>query len=322
MKTALKVLGVVVLVLVLLGFGGFTWARGKNAELLGRTIPVHSVDFPVPFPLDSAEAADLGVSGPEADAVALERAVARGRHLVESRYVCVECHGDDFGGGVMIDAPIMGRLLGPNLTTGQGSVTLAYTPADWDRMVRHGVKPSGNPSAMPSEDFRLMSDRELSDIVAYIRSMPPVDEEVPPVTFGPVGTMLMATGKIPLSADIIGEHQAPHSAFPPEAAATVAYGAHIGAVCTGCHGQDLAGGPIPGGDPAWLPAANLTPHADGLAGWSLDDFATLMREGRRPDGSAVGAPMTIAVQYTQNMSDLELEALWMYLQSTEARPGN
>lgn len=322
MKTALKVLGVLVLVLVLLGFGGFTWARGKNAELLGRTIPVHSVDFPVPFPLDSAEAADLGVSGPEADAVALERAVARGRHLVGSRYVCVECHGDDFGGGVMIDAPIMGRLLGPNLTTGQGSVTLDYTPADWDRMVRHGVKPSGNPSAMPSEDFRLMSDRELSDIVAYIRSMPPVDEEVPPVTFGPVGTMLMATGKLPLSADIIGEHQAPHLAVPPAAAATVEYGAHIGAVCSGCHGQDLAGGPVPGGDPSWAPAANLTPHADGLAGWSLDDFVVAMREGRRPDGTTVVAPMDMVVGYTARMDDTELEALWMYLQSVEGRPGN
>ena len=48
------------------------------------------------------------------------------RHLVEARYGCGECHGRNFGGGVMIDNPAIGRLLGPNLTTGKGSVTSGF----------------------------------------------------------------------------------------------------------------------------------------------------------------------------------------------------
>ena len=41
-----------------------------------------------------------------------------------------------------------------------------YEPADWDRIVRHGLLSDGRPAAMPSEDFQMMSDQELSDIIA------------------------------------------------------------------------------------------------------------------------------------------------------------
>src|SRR5687768_10608998 len=143
MKLALKVIGVLALVLLLSGGGFYAWASTSSARSLARTIETHTVDFPIPFPLDSAEAAGLA---PEAAAqLAVERARERGRHLVEARYVCVECHGEDLGGGVMIDAPAIGRLFGPNLTEGSGSATAGYAAADWDRIVRHGVRRDGRP---------------------------------------------------------------------------------------------------------------------------------------------------------------------------------
>lgn len=83
----------------------------------------------------------------------------------------------------------------------------------------------------------------------------------------------------------------------------------------GCHGQNLAGGPIAGGDPRWPPARNVTPHADGLAGWTFEQFTTSLREGTRPDGTLLRVPMTIVAPYARNMTDIELQALWMYLQS-------
>ena len=67
----------------------------------------------------------------------------------------------------MVDAFPLGTLLGPTITSGAGSVTPDYTPADWDRIVRHGVRQDGTASTMPAQDFQRMSDRELSDIVAY-----------------------------------------------------------------------------------------------------------------------------------------------------------
>src|SRR5690606_6223842 len=122
-------------------------------------------------------------------------------------------------------------------------------PADWDRIVRHGVLPEGTPSAMPAQDFQLMSDQELSDIITYLGSLPPVDRQVEPRQLGPVGKFLIATGRIQLSPDVIGEHHAQHRATPPAADTTVEFGEHLAGVCTGCHGPALAGGPIVGGDP-------------------------------------------------------------------------
>lgn len=316
MRTFLRVVGAAV-ALVLLAAGSFYfWASSASARELGRSVETHAVDFPVPFPLDADERMELDIADEATAAdIAMERAVARGRHLVEARYGCADCHGEDFGGGVMVDAFPIGSLLGPNLTSGEGSRTRGYTAADWDRIVRHGVDQDGTASAMPSQDFQLMSDRELSDIIAYIRSLPPVDNQVPPVRLGPLGKVLVATGGIPLSVDLIPSHTTPHAVEPPTAAPTLEFGRHLAGTCTGCHGSDFAGGPVPGGDPSWPPAANLTPHATALGSWSYEDFRTTMLEGARPDGSGLRVPMSDLTVYAQNMTDVEMEALWLYLRS-------
>ncbi|MDP2955849.1 MAG: cytochrome c [Longimicrobiales bacterium] len=329
MKTALKAVLGLVLLLVLVAGAVYVWASSKDRALLARTIATHTVDFPIPFPLTQAEADELGQDstasgtdsvGVDLASVALERAVARGEHLVNSRYVCVECHGKDFGGGVMIDDPMIGRILGPNITAGEGGRTAAFTPSDWDRIVRHGVRSDGRPTAMPSVDFQAMSDQELSDVVAYVRSQPPVDATVPPVELGPLGTVLMAVGKLPLSADLIPAHDRAHDVSPPTAEPSAEFGRHLANVCAGCHGSDLSGGPIAGGDPSWPPAANLTPHAEGLAGWTYEQFAAALRTAKRPDGTDLRPPMSQIVAYGQRMTDVEVQALWAFLQSLPARP--
>jgi mono/diheme cytochrome c family protein len=261
----------------------------------------------------------LGLTPDSARVLARDRALERGRHLVESRYACMGCHGQGLGGGVMIDDPAIGRLLGPNLTGGKGSHTAGFRPADWDRIVRHGILRDGRPSLMPSVDFQRMSDQELSDLVVLVQSQPPVDKDVPRVTLGPVGKVLVATGKLVLSADAIAAHgDPPHAVSPPESAPTVEFGRHLAATCMGCHGQNLAGGPIVGGDPSWPPAVNLTPHPEGLARWTSAQFARAIREGKRPDGTALRSPMSGVVPYAAKMSNVEVEALWMYLQSLPA----
>jgi cytochrome c553 len=172
---------------------------------------------------------------------------------------------------------------------------------------------------MPSIDFVQMSDQELSDIVAFITTYPPVDTEVPPVRLGPLGVILAATGPMSFSADRIA-HQTPHAAVPPRAEVSTEFGSHLAGVCVGCHRESLAGGPIVGGDPSWAPAGNLTPHADGLAGWTLTDFRRVLLQGTRPDGSPIRTPMDGMVPFAQNMTDVEIEALWAYLQSIPPAP--
>lgn len=304
----------------LLGAGGFyAWASMTTNRLLAGTVPSHTIDFPIPFPLDPAEVERDGLSPEEAEARALERALERGRHLVQARYSCTECHGANFAGGVMVDAPVMAQLFGPNLTSGEGSRVRDYTPADWDRIVRHGILPDGRPAAMPSEDFHLMSDQELSDIVAFITAQPPVDNVVPGPVLGPLGKVLMATGQLPLSAMKIGAHDQPHASEPPVAEPTADFGRHLAGVCTGCHGLAFVGGKILGGDPAWPAAADLTPA--GLGDWTFEQFRTAMLEGRRPDGTELRLPMTMVMPYAENMTEVEMEALWAFLRSLPAGGG-
>jgi mono/diheme cytochrome c family protein len=215
----------------------------------------------------------------------------------------------------MVDAFPLGRLFGPNLTKGQGSRTMNYTVADWDRIVRHGLLPDGRAALMPSEDFLLMSDQELADIIAYIQAQPPVDRTMPETELGPLGKVLLATGQMRLTARLPGIHQLTHAEYPPAAMVSVEFGRHLAGVCTGCHKADLTGGPIVGGDPSWPPASNLTPASTGLGAWTYAQFQDAMRLGKRPDGSAIAPPMSILIPYAQQMSETELEAIWMYLQS-------
>jgi mono/diheme cytochrome c family protein len=310
MKFVLKILVILIGVVLLIALGVYVWAGMVTRRAQSRTIATHRVEVPIPFPLDEQEAA--GVDPAARAEVERTRALERGRHLVESRYVCIECHGRNFGGGTMIDAFPIGRLLAPNLTTGRGGRTATYTNADWDRIVRHGVLPDGRPAVMPSEDFKLMSDQELSDIVVYVKSFPPVDNDVPRPTFGPLGKVLVATGQLHFSADQI-DHQAAHVARPPAADVSAEFGRHLAGVCTGCHQADLRGGPIPGGDPSWPPAKNLTSHPAALGGWTYDQFVQTMRKGVRPDGTPLREPMSVIPVYANKMTDVEMQALWAYL---------
>jgi mono/diheme cytochrome c family protein len=330
--TLKRVVGVAVAVAGV-GLGGTVMgSKLAAAAKLDRTLEVHAVDLPIPFPLSEAEVAALRaerltpeapegtdvLAGVDLAAVARERAVARGKYLAEVRYACTECHGANLAGGVMVDDPSMGVLKGRNLTAGKGGVTARYTPADWDRLVRHGVTPAGRPAVMPSIDYVAMSDRELSDLVTFIQSQPPVDAEVPPPVLSPIGTVLVATGQFILSPDVI-DHRAAHRVAPPLDTAED-YGKHITQVCAGCHRADFAGGRIPGAPPDWPAAKNLTPHADGLVGWTLDDFKRLMREGLTKSGQPVRSPMANLPRTTKHMTDRDLEAMFSYLQSLPATP--
>ncbi|MFN7146593.1 MAG: c-type cytochrome [Myxococcota bacterium] len=332
-------------VLLLVGGGAFAWGTSAAGAVTSKVYETHRVDLPVPWPLDEAAVTELrgaaATTATEAsaptdpaataapadplasvDLVALanERAVARGKHLLESRYACAECHGTNLGGGTMIDDPAIGAFLGPNLTSGKGGILADYTMADWDRAVRHGVRRDGTPLVMPSQDFVGMADQELSDIVAYLRSVPPVDNAVPAVTIGPVGTMLLATAKMVPSAEQHPDHDAAHPELPPATAANAEFGSHLAKVCTGCHRADLSGGPVIGGDPSWPAARNLTTHEQGLKGWTYEQFVVALEEAKRPDGTPIQKPMSDIAPYAKNMSDTELQALWAYISALPPVP--
>jgi mono/diheme cytochrome c family protein len=321
----------------------YAWAGSAAQAKFDRAWPdVAGKDLPIPFPLTEAEigalrlerlaampppdpsappleAADAvpvdPLAGLDLDAIALERAVARGARLATTRLGCVECHRADGGGGLVADAMPVWRFTAPNITV--SGRTKDFTAADFNRILRHGVGKDGTTSAMPAVDTARLSDREVSDLAAWVRSLPPSDRESEEIEIGPLGRFLFALDQIPLSAERI-DHAAARPVEPPPEAVEVAFGAHVAQTCVGCHRDNFEGGPILGGDPAWPPAANLTPHESGLKGWTAEQFRTLLREGKRPDGSVVSDVMPYKM--LKAMSDTEIDAMFLYLQSLAPLP--
>jgi mono/diheme cytochrome c family protein len=327
MKRVLKYAAWGLAAIVVLALAACFWAYQVASGRYEKQWTVHTADFPIPFPLRDDElaalradriAAGVPATGPLAgvdlQAVALERAIRRGRHLVDSRTGCNGCHGNDFGGASIIDVWFVAHWVAPNLTTGEGSVTKGFTANDWDRAIRHAVRHNGRTSSMPSEEFLNLTDHELSDIVAYIRSVPPVNRDMGAVKLGPVFAFVIATDPKALVAFTI-DHDKPHAVEPPVEAPSVELGQHIVQVCRGCHGPTLSGGKLVG-DPDMPIVANLTPHETGLKTWSESDFIRALREGKRKDGTAINTMMPWKA-YRQ-MTDTELKAMWAYLQTVPA----
>jgi cytochrome c553 len=247
-----------------------------------------------------------------------DEAVARGEHLAVTRG-CTDCHAKDLGGKVMMEVPAIGRMAGPNLTHGAGGLPASFSDADFERAIRHGVKPDGRAILfMPTRDFAALSDADTADLIAYAKSRPPVDRTLAPSYIGPVGRALFAFGQLPmLEARLIDQH-AVHVARI-ENAATVEFGNYLARACTGCHGQHFSGGPIPGVPPDFPIPANITPdEATGIGAYTKDDFYRVFREGRKRDGSAVKTFMPW--QAMGRFTDTELDALWAYLRTVPARP--
>jgi hypothetical protein len=74
-----------------------------------------------------------------------------------------------------------------------------------------------------------------------------------------------------------------------------------------------------GGDPSWPPSSNLTVGEGGIGkDYTFEDFEKVMRKGVKRDGTEVAAPMALLPQYTSQMTEVEMRALWAYIQSVEA----
>jgi mono/diheme cytochrome c family protein len=258
-----------------------------------------------------------------AEAIAVptdQGSIERGRHLATAIAKCVDCHGATLGGAVFldVDTPPLFRAVAPNLTRGQGGVGSQLSDADFARAIRHGVGPDGKALlVMPADDYSPMSDADVGALIAYIRSLPPVDSQLPPSEIRPLGQILLAAGQLPPFAAELIDHQVRREAAPPPGV-TAEYGRYLAMTggCTGCHGPGLSGGPIPGVPPDFPRAQNITPT--GIGSWSDEDFFRALREGKRPDGSAINPFMPWMA--TRQMTDDEIKALLAYLRTVPPRP--
>jgi len=274
-------------VLATAAFLAATWLGERK---MARTVEVKVV--PVPFASDAAT-------------------LKRGRYLFESRG-CAECHAADGHGLAFIDDPSGLYAKSPDITPSRLGVTARYSEADWVRALRHGIDPDGRPLLiMPSEDYSRMSDADLAAIVAYARSLAAASGERAEIHLPMRVKALYGVGLVKDSAEKIDHRLAPSPARVPEASAQ--YGDYVAQMCRGCHRADLTGGPIAGAPPDWPPASRLAPGpASAMARYdSLAKFATMLRDGKRPDGTAVSPVMPFAT--LRNLDETEVAALYAFL---------
>ncbi|MFO1270337.1 MAG: cytochrome c [Rubrivivax sp.] len=250
----------------------------------------------------------------KADAATLER----GRYLYTSRG-CADCHGEDGAGRTFIDDGKGLKVAGPNISPGPGSVVAAYRAQDWDRTLRHGVKPDGRPlMIMPAEDYNRLTDSDVAAIASYVKQLAPAAGGAAVLKLPLPVRAAYGFGLIDDAATKI-DHTLP-PAQPVAEGVTVEHGRYVAAMCVGCHGKDLAGGKIPGGPPDWPAAADLRPGPQGaLARYpDADALIALFKSGRRADGSVV---KVMPFEALGRLSDTDARALHLYLKSRGTTAG-
>ena len=241
--------------------------------------------------------------------------VERGHHLAV--ILCMECHRDNLAGDPQFfDGGGLGHASSPNLTKGQGGVGAQFTDADFVRVLRQGVKPDGTSVfLMPSTDFHYLSDQDLADLIAYIRSVPGVDQQTPEPH-----VQLSLVGNVMYGAGVFGDllragriQQMGPAAAPPQPEVSAAYGEYLVNIdgCRDCHGAQLAGGKP--GAPGSPLAPNLTPGGE-LRAWTDASFINTLRTGVTPSGTQL-PDQFMPWKHKGQMTDDELKAIWAYLQS-------
>ncbi len=251
----------------------------------------------------------------------------RGEYLVRGPAGCGNCHTPIGADGFVMDQELGGRLVedieaftayAPNITPG-GRVS-EWSDEELARAIREGIRPDGSVIGppMPFAMYRGLGDEDLAAIVAFLRTLPAVDNEVPPSEY-----------RIPLPP----AYGPPvESVTAPEQGVTVAYGEYLAgpvAHCMECHTPMGPQGPMldtqlgAGGFEFHGPwgtsvSSNITPHEDGIAAYSDDELKAMITQGVRPDGSSMNPPMPYS--FLARMTDDDLDAIVMYLRSLPPLP--
>ncbi|HEX4925324.1 MAG TPA: cytochrome c [Bdellovibrionales bacterium] len=233
-----------------------------------------------------------------------------GKRIYGVRAGCVDCHGEDLAGKMVIDDPAMGVIHGANITPYKLS---NWSDEDIAAIIRYGVHKDGRSArGMPSFDYENMSKSDIAALIKYVRSVPPVEKESHQNTYGPVGRALTVFGQLPLLVPASHIDQTKGFGEKPAEGPTYEFGKYLANSCVGCHGSEYRGGPIPGGDPKWPPASDIRLGAN--AKYNEESFRQMIATGISPvTNLPIKPPMPVAL--LKQMNDTEIKALWEFFKT-------
>jgi mono/diheme cytochrome c family protein len=252
----------------------------------------------------------------------------RGEYIVRSVAVCGSCHAavgpqrdpdGPLSGGMEFHNWRIGTARASNLTPDPETGLGAWSEAEIVRALRNGQSRNGRliTPVMPYEWWHEMSDEDAFAVARYLKSLPPVRNEVKQSP-----NLVFKLGKVFLRP------KPAMSVTAPPRRASVEYGAylsqHVG-LCADCHTQ--RGGLMQKADKSRLfagmskppkgfpsPTPNITPHPEtGIGKWSEADFVKAMRTGVTPSGEKLKPFMPWPK--LQRMTDDDLHAIYAYLRT-------
>ncbi len=312
MKKVIKFLSILLIVLVVafIGFLGYVMTSMPNV----KDAPAITVEA------DSAS-------------------VANGMYLAHSVALCMDCHstrdwnlfsappvaGTIGAGGELFDQKMgfPGIYYSKNITP---SALKDWTDGEIYRAITAGVSKDGTPlfPVMPFHYYGQLDDEDIHDIIAYVRTLQPIENDVPE-----------SKSDFPFNIII---RTIPKDGTPskkPERSNTLAYGKYMATMsgCVECHsqvekGRIITGTEYGGGRTFMLPggiltSSNITPHNTGIGSWSKDVFIQKFKQ--YTDSSYVPAKIDFMKEYNSimpwmmyaTMKEEDLGAIYEYLKSLE-----
>ena len=263
--------------------------------------------------------------------------VERGRYLANHVMVCADCHstrdwsvfsgppvaGTIGKGGERFDQTMgfPGKYVANNITPHHlGS----WTDGEIFRAITAGVSKDGRAlfSIMPHHNFGQLDRRDIEDVIAYIRTLQPIQFDTEP-----------SESDFPMNFIINTIPAKPVFSTRPSPSNTVAYGKYLvtASGCYDCHtkmeqgkpvGEPFAGGfemRFPNG--AVLRSANITPDViTGIGGWTQEQFVLHFKafadSGYIPPRVGPADLQTI-MPWTMyaGMTEQDLASIYQYLKS-------
>jgi mono/diheme cytochrome c family protein len=277
-------------------------------------------------------------------ATAAETLLERGTYLVNTILACGNCHTPKnaegqaiaekelSGGGVSFTTPAF-NATASNITPDRETGIGAWSDADIKRALTEGVRPAQArlpnvplAAVMPAGFYKALLPRDLDAIVAYLRSVKPVRNEVAAPEY-----------KAPIHRDPYPDAEA---GFTEESLRDpVRHGAYLATIghCMECHSvfnrgtldhkTGLGGGGrqfmptmVHGLPSSWqgATAPNITSDpVKGIGAWSDAEIKRAIRQGIGRDGQPLKLPMAFA--WYAGLTDGDVQAIVAWLRTVPAR---
>ncbi len=254
---------------------------------------------------------------------------------------CAECHAaplgacDDrktkdkerLGGGRCLKTPF-GTFNVPNISPDKATGIGAWSTLDFINAMKLGIGREGEHlyPAFPYPSYQRMTLEDLIDLKAYLDTLPPVNNTVPPHDLSFPFSLRRALGLWQwLYVD--GKSFVPD----PHASREVNRGAYLvqgPGHCSECHSpRNLIGGIIE--DEAFAGAKdldgkgtvpNITPSEEGIGDWSEEDIIYFFETGTMPDYDTVEGSMVGVQKNLAKLTPEDRKAIAAYLKSLPPRP--